>query len=148
MHKLLVIVIAGLLTTGTSCRQIDRDTVYKESFWEDAAGVKAHMDSYRHILSVRVDEDYGEDRGLDKESVLHFKGTVVKSWKGDWKVSEKISFVHWVDYRVTDTTTNKAPGYTLFVFTNEHTNTDIALETGDFGYSTNVEQVLHCFFRK
>jgi len=80
--------------------------------------------------------------------VLHFKGTVVKSWKGDWKASEKISFVHYVDYRASTIISNEAAGEMLFVFTSEHTNTDIALETGDFLYSTNVEQVFALFFFK
>jgi hypothetical protein len=148
MYKPLAIVATGLLATSVGCRETDCDAIYKASFWEDAAGVKAHMDGYGHILSVRIDENHGEDRGSNRLSVLHFKGTVVKSWKGDWKVPEKISFVHYVDYRASTTTSNEEAGQILFVFTNEHTNTDIALETGDFGYSTNVEQVLHCFFRK
>jgi hypothetical protein len=148
MHKFLVIAVAGLLVTDLGCRKTDCDAVYEHSFWENAEGVRSHMDGYKHILTVRIDENRGEDRGPNNLSVLHFKGTVVKSWKGDWKLSEKISFVHYVDYRASTTSSNEEAGETLFVFTNDHTNEDIALETGDFGYSTNVEQVLHCFFNK
>jgi hypothetical protein len=148
MRILLFFAMAGLLATNSGCRESECERVYKQSFWEDARGVKARMDSYTNILTIRVDESRGEDRGPNRLGVLHFKGTVVKSWKGDWKPSEKISFVHYVDYRVSSTTSNGSAGETLFVFANEHTNTEIALETGEFGYSTNVEQVLRCFFHK
>lgn len=129
MHKFFVIVVAGLLAMSDGCRSTDCDAVYKHSPWEDAEGVKSHMDAYKHILTARIYENHGEDRGPNKLSVLHFKGTVVKSYKGDWKPSEKISFVHYVDYRASTTISNQAAGDIVFVFTNEHANTDIVLDT-------------------
>ena len=148
MRSILIIGAVALLMASPGCRETGCEKVYKESFWEDAKGVQPHMDGYRHILSIRVDENHAEDRGPNRLSVLHFKGTVVKSWKGDWRPSEKIAFVHYVDYRASTTTSNESAGKIFFVFTNDHTNADIGLDTGDFGYSTNVEQVLHCFFHK
>lgn len=147
MHRLLTLA-TSLLITGTGCRHVDCNRVYEQSFWEDAAGVKARMDSFRHIPGVRIDENHGEDKGPNKYSVLHFKGTVLKSWKGEWRVGEPISFVHHVDYRASTTTSNQSAGKVFFVFTNQRTEGDIGLEAGDFGYSANVEQVLQCFFRK
>ena len=146
MHRFLIITVGALLVTSIGCREIDCDSVYKHSFWENAEGVRSHMDAYRHILAVRIYENHNEAGNANRESSLHFKGTVMTSYKGDWKISESISLVHYVDYDASTTTSNNVVGAFLFVFTNEHTNADIALETGDFGYSRNVEHVLHCFF--
>jgi hypothetical protein len=91
---------------------------------ENAKEAKARFYSYKHVLVACVYEHHWEDRGPGRLTPFRSKATVVRSFKGDWKISERIAFVHYVD----------APAPELvFIFTNEHTDTEIALETGDFG---------------
>jgi hypothetical protein len=142
-QKLLLIVAAVLLPVG--CRSTDCTAVYAHSPWEDADSAKHYFGGYTNVLAVCVYESRGEDRGPNRLGILHFKGTVVGSYKGDWKFAERISFVHYVDDR--PRTTNAAAGYVYFVFCNDHTSHDIILETGDFvAYDPEIERVLQCVF--
>lgn len=103
--------------------------------WEDAADAKAHLNAYKHVLIARVDTQNVEDKGSNQLTPLHFKATVVKSYKGDWQPSEKISFVHYVDTPAPAVSVNQDPTNRLiFIFTSEHTNAEIELDTGEWGH--------------
>ena len=71
--------------------------------------------------------------------MAHFKGTVVRAYKGDWRVSDRIAFGEGLEDRPP---TNPASciGDLVFVVTNEHTNTEIGLDTGDLTWC-NAEDV-------
>ena len=149
MQKPIILILVCALAVCLGCRSTNCTAIYEQSPWEYEKGAREHFDSYKHILAVGVYENHAEDRGPHKLGVLHFNGTVVKSYKGDWKFSERISFVHYVDYRPSMTISNQDVGEIFFVFTNEHTNQPIGLYTGDFiGYDTNMERVLNCVFPK
>jgi hypothetical protein len=142
------VIAAFLVLTGGCCSSEYNARVFHPWGWENAKEFKGHLDQYRHVLVVRVSESYWEDKGPGRLTPCHFKGKVVRSYKGDWRVSEGIAFVHYVD---SPAPTN-APGRTcdelMFVLTNEHTNAEIVVDTGDFNtYNAIYAPALECVFR-
>jgi hypothetical protein len=97
---------------------------------DGAKELKARLDEYTNILMVCIYEDHWEDRGPNRYALHHYKGTVVRVYKGDWRMSDRIAFVQGLDYRAP---MNPATcvGYLAFLFTSEHTNSEIGLDTGD-----------------
>jgi hypothetical protein len=113
---------------------------------DDAADARAHWDSYTNIFMVCIYADHWEDRGPNKYSLHHETGTVVKVYKGDWQISEIISFVQGLDYPALKET-NKGAGKLGFVFTNQHTNSELVLDTGEFSkYNPDYEPALDCLY--
>ena len=136
-----------LLAAAGGCRCADCDKVYARWFWEDAEGTKAHFDGYKDVVLVRVDEDVLVDGGQHRLSMHHFKGTVVRSYKGEWNISEPIAFVQGLDYS-TATRTNRCVGNRMVLLINEHTNDEIGVDTGDaLRYDGQFKRVLQCYFR-
>jgi hypothetical protein len=144
MKKISVFVVFGLIVIAIGCRSADPNATFFHALgWEDA---KSHLDEYKHVFEACIYEDHWEDRGPGRLAPHHFKATVVKRFKGDWTVSEKIAFVHYVDYRA-PTVSNTAAGLLMFVFTNDHTNAEIVLDTGDFGnWSPEIEDALQIIY--
>jgi len=132
IHKLSAILILGLFAHA-GCRSNRDAAIFHHWGWEDAKDAKAHLDAYKHVLVACIYEHHWEDRGPHKLTPYRSKATVVRSFKGDWKVSDKIAFVHYVDAPAPPKPTSNAPsGQLVFIFTNEHTDAEIVLETGDF----------------
>jgi hypothetical protein len=76
------------------------------------------------------------------------KATVVRTYKGDWSIGDRIALVSGVDYRV-PATTNGSAGSLMFVFTNERTSAEVGVDTGDLGdYDESLERILQCVFPK
>src|SRR5215471_12642634 len=118
--------------TNTEC-----ETALAQSPWE--ANTRPHLDSFKHILVISITEDHWEDRGPHRYSVHHFKAKVIRAYKGDWKIGEKIAIVHEVDSPALKTK-NAAAGHLVYVFTNKHTGSEIFLDTGEFGnYMPDME---------
>jgi hypothetical protein len=106
---------------------------------ENAEDFKQLVDGYKHVLVVRVSETHWEDRGPHRLTPYHFKGTVFKSYKGDRRVSERIAFVHHVDAPAPTNAPNaRSSDKLMFVFTNEHTNSEVGVGTGEFGEHNGV----------
>ena len=132
MHILHAILLAGLLGGVVGCRSSDYNArVFHPWGREDAADFKARLDEYKHIFLVCIYEDHWEDRGPNRYSLHHYTGTVVRVYKGDWRVSERVSFVQGLDYRAPTNPVSSA-GSLGFVFTSEHADSEIGLDTGDF----------------
>jgi hypothetical protein len=122
----------------------DCTKVLAQSFWEE--NTKPHLDSYKHILVISISGDHWEDGGPGRYWLHHFNANVTKAYKGDWKVGERIAIVHAVD-APSLTTSNAEVGSVKWVFTNQHTNSQIGLETGEFGnYGPYMERILQCVF--
>jgi hypothetical protein len=133
MHQFRTILILGVLAFA-GCSANRNAVIFHPWGWEDAADAKSRLDGYKHVLVARVDECSWEDRDPHRLTPYHFKATVIRSYKGDWGVSERISFVHYVDASAPATSTTNAPGgYPVFIFSNDHTNGEIALDTGEWG---------------
>ncbi len=136
---LLVLIVEG-------CCRTECDRICLQWFWGDASETKAYLDQYQHVILVRVDGDAFIDGGPHRLSMHHFKATVERSYKGDWKISEPIAFVNGLDYS-SATTSNRCVGEHLVLLTNEHTNSEIGVDTGEsFRYDTQFKQVLQCVF--
>src|ERR1051325_1861258 len=142
------ILLLGLLAS-VACGQNRDARLFHPWGWEDAKDAHSHLDDYRHVLVARVDGCSWEDRGPHRLTPYHFKATVVRSYKGCWKASERISFVHYVDAPApTTSTTNRTGGELVFVFSYVHTNAEIALATGAWGnYRDELAPVLE-YLRK
>jgi len=125
-------IIAALLALTAGCVTNNYDAKIFGDPWccDNAKELKARWDTYSNILMVCVFEDNWEDRGPHRLSIHHFKGTVARVYKGDWQISERIAFSQGLDFRPP---ANPASciGNLNFVFTNEHTNSEIPLDTGD-----------------
>jgi hypothetical protein len=134
------IFVIGLLAVG--CRASCTSAVLVHSPWEE--NTYSHLNSFKHVLTVCIYQDYWEDRGPHRYSLHHFKATVVRPYKGDWKVGDRIALVHGVDAPAISTT-NGVAGCLMFVFTDKHTDAEIGVDTGEFGnYSAEVDGVIRC----
>ena len=147
MHTYSALLIVGLLAASSGCRSTDYNArVFHPWGYEDAADAKAHFDRYKHVLVVCVYEDHWEDRGPNTYSIHHFKGTVVKVYKGDWHISERVAFLQGLDYPAL-TTTNASSGSLVFIFTDQHNDTEIGLDTGEFSrYDAKYLPALECIY--
>jgi hypothetical protein len=142
MHRFWPIFVAGLLAVG--CRSTDTAAILAHSPWEE--NTKPYLDSFKHVLVVCVYQDHWEDCGPHRYSQYHFKATVVRSYKGEWKIGDRVALVHGVDAPAISVT-NGVAGYLVFVFTNEHTDAEIAVDTGEFAnYSPELDAVIQCVF--
>ena len=147
MHKFSALLIFGVLAASAGCHSAAYNArVFHPWGVDDAADAQAHWAGYTNIFMVCIYEDHWDDRGPNRYALHHETGTVVKVYKGDWHISERISFVQGLDYRA-PTETNKAAGSLGFVFTNEHTNSEFVLDTGEFSrYDAEYEPALDCIY--
>jgi len=104
------------------------------------------LDDYKHVFIVCIYEDHWEDQGPNRYSLHHYRGTVVRVYKGDWRISERVAFVEGLDYPAL-TSSNKAAGSLGFVFTSQHADAEIRLDTGEFSrYDPEYVPALDCVF--
>jgi hypothetical protein len=123
------LVISGLLALSVGCSSSDFNTrVFHPWGCDNAGEFRAQFQQYTNIFMVCIYDGRWEDRG---HAIHHSKGTVVRVYKGDWHVSERIAFVEGLDYSV-PTNAPSAAGTLGFVFTNEHKSDEIGLDTGEF----------------
>jgi hypothetical protein len=140
------IALVAMLVTAVGCQRSVCNQAYSDWFWQDASGTKAHFDGYKHVLLVRVDEDHWVDGGKHRLSQHHYTGTVERAFKGDWKIAEPIAFVQGFDYSFT-TNANLCAGEQLVLLMEEHTNSEIGIDTGDLlAYDGPFRQVMQCVF--
>lgn len=149
MHKFCTVaaVTVVLMAVAAGCRS---PSPGPESFLrlgqENAASAKARLDSYKHIFLACIYEDSWRDQGPREYSWYRFKGTVVRTYKGDWRTSERIRFVHGIDSPVTPDFKSNA-GKLVFLFTNQHTDAEIAFEADGFlYYNPELERVIEYLF--
>ena len=130
MQKFLALFIAVLpLMSGCSASDYNA-RVFHPWCCDNAKEFKARLDQYNNVLMVCIYEDRWEDRGPNRYSLHHYKGTVARTYKGVWRISERIAFVQGLDYRAPKTP-NSCVGNLAFVFTSEHTSAEIGLDTGE-----------------
>lgn len=104
------------------------------------------FDTYKEVFTAQVSEDYWEEITPHQYSIHHFKATVTKSYKGDWKPGERVSFSHDVDAPAI-TTSNTFAGGNMLLLTDRHANNEILFGAGDFFLvDSNVQQVLRNLF--
>ena len=147
MHQVRLILLLALIAFS-GCDQGGDAKLFKPWGWEDINDGRARLDGYKHVLVARIDEHNWEDLGQHRKTPHHFKAVVIKSYKGDWRVSEQISFVHHVDSPApTGSATNGPSGNLIFIFTSEHTMNEITLDTGEWGnYWDELEPGLNYLF--
>ncbi len=134
MQQVRLILLLGLLAFA-GCGPSRDAKLFHPWGWEDAKDAHAHLDGYKHVLVARIDEHSWEDLGPHRLTPHHFKATVVSTYKGDWRVSERVSFVHHVDSPApAGPATNGPAGGLVFIFTSEHTTNEIGLDTGEWGH--------------
>src|SRR4051812_8690577 len=78
------LLIFGLLALSVGCHSNDYNArVFHPWGCENAKEFKAQFREYKNILMVCISEDHWEDRGPNRYSLHHLKGTVVTVYKGD-----------------------------------------------------------------
>jgi hypothetical protein len=137
-----VIILLTVFALLSGCSSPDTDaTLFHSMGCEDAKDAKSHLDPYANILAISINEDHWEDRGPRQKSVYHVAGTVANSFKGDWAVSDRLAFAHYVD-TIAPAKWKTETGGLMFVFTNEHTSAEIVLDTFEWGWHTpEMEQI-------
>jgi len=147
MHKLCVIIFVGLLGTAVGCRSTGTNaTVFRDTMWEDAKDAHVKLDRFRNVFAACIYEDHWEDLGPHRLAPHHYTATVVRTFKGDWHVGERISFFQGIDMRALHET-NACAGLLVFISTSEHTTAEIGLDTGDYGhYDSGVERALELVY--
>lgn len=107
------------------------------------------LKNYKNVMLVCITADYVEDLDPAKPaswSVLCFEGTVVRKYKGDWEVGERLQFARALDSRV-EKQNNARVGELMFLFTNAHTNTEFGVDTGEFErYLPQTDRLLRSLF--
>lgn len=133
MRNLLVLLI--LLSCFQGCRSNALDSAMLQPWgWESADHAKYALQQYKHVIVVRIDEDYSTGGGRYGLTAHNYRATVVRSYKGNWQHGDKIAFVHYVDALPSSMLPRNAlSGEFKFVFTDEYTDSEIALDTGEFG---------------
>ena len=74
----------------------------------------------------------------------------MRTYKGDWNIAERVAWAESLDYSVPSTAkSNRYVGDRLVLLTNEHTNSEIGIDTGNaFLYDRQFKQILQCVFQK
>ena len=148
MIRIYAIAVLVVITTLAGCRTTPARSWYYRGFSYTEA--REHLASFRNVFLVCITADHVED--LDPTlpvswSVLCFEGTVVSKYKGDWKVGERIKFAHALDCTVKKQN-NTHVGELMFLFTDLYTNTEFAVDTGDFEkYQPDTDRLLRSLLR-
>ena len=139
---------SGLLALAAGCHSpAYGSAVFHPWGCDNAAELRDQFQECRNVLMVCIYEDHWEDRGPNRYSLHHLKGTVVRAYKGDWRVSEQIALVQSLDDRA-PANPPSAAGSLGFVFTSEHRDTEIGLDTGEFHrYDAEYAPALECAYR-
>jgi len=116
------VLLIGLLGCGTPVRSGWRAGGLKDDYTVDC----------KHFFLARIYEDHWEDQGPGRLAPHHFRATVVRTFKGNWRCSERVAFLHYVDSPASSVT-NAAAGSLIYITTNKHTDAEITLEAGEFG---------------
>ena len=99
------------------------------------------LSDYPNVLLVCITSDHISYDPDYHGSIWWLSGTVARVYRGDWRMGEKITFAHGLDY-TTPCVSNLNVGALMFVFTDVHTNEPFAVDTGDFErYSEQAENL-------
>jgi hypothetical protein len=145
--RLIIASFLLVLTAGCAC---NCDKVFARWYlWDDAAKTKAHFNASKNVILVRIDESHWEDIE-HTASRAHFKGTVMRSYQGDWRASQRIAYVKLLDYAYPDATRpkpNQHAGELVVLSTDKNTDQEIEIDTGDdLNYDREMKHALDCVF--
>ena len=145
--RLIIASFLLVLAAGCAC---DCDKVFARwPYWDDAAQTRAHFNASKNVILVRIDESYWEDLG-HTASRAHYKGTLVRSYQGDWQVSQRIAYVKLLDYAYPDAARpkpNRDAGELFVLATDKNTDQEIEIDTGDdLYYDREMKQGMDCVF--
>ncbi|MCL4177545.1 MAG: hypothetical protein KJ072_07335 [Verrucomicrobia bacterium] len=113
--------------------------------WENTDHAKASVDRFKHVLLVCIYEDELRDEGPHR-SLYRARGTVVRTYKGDWRTSEGILFIHGIDSPASPDFRSNI-GKLMFLFTDHHTDAEIGFEAGTFyHYDPELQRVIEFLF--
>jgi hypothetical protein len=145
------IVLLSVLTSIVGCRRAATHSWYKDDFRGGFtyAEAKECLQNYKHLMLVCITEDHVEDINPARASSwsrLCYKGTVVKTYKGDWAVGERVAFAYGLDSTV-EKQSNRSVGELRFVFTDVHTNMVFGVENGEIErYTPETDRLLRSLF--
>jgi hypothetical protein len=146
MKKIVYMILVSMFLGIAGCRTTDRQSAFTDCIFGDYANAQSRMEEYKNVIMVCVYEDSWEDKGPHEYALHRFKGTVVKVYKGDWSVCERVAFVHGVDSRA-PAEKNRHAGDLMFVFTDYHGNEEFGVDAGDFlGYDPTLRSQMALLF--
>ena len=97
---------------------------------------------------VCILEDHWEDRGPNRFALHHCTGTVVRVYRGSLRLSERIAFETALD-DLAPKNPQSSVGRLAYVFTDQHSDTEMALDTGEFyRYDAQLAPAFEYLFSK
>lgn len=141
-HILSGIPLVVVLVVATSCCSLNEDARYREWVLSEFNRSASHA---KHVVLVCI---YGNhfQRKPQGYHRLDQEGIVVRSYKGDWKVGEKVTINKLLETAPASEWTPQI-GYLQFLLLEEHTSDSILVNVGeDWDYSPEFEQVLEFRF--
>jgi len=133
-HAILFAVSAGVSISCKSTNSANADARYQA--WCLSA-IKEEAASHQNAILVLIDECQYHRSDLSQ----NFKGTLVRSYKGNWKAGEQIAWSRVVEY-VPDEEPHLA-GTLEFILTDQHTNGLFYVDVGDeWNYQPEFDRAL------
>ncbi|GEM_PF-1163854 len=157
MKKTVILTLLLGFGTGLAGCRSKPDLSWYETAWPNASGwrgfsfqeAQEYLEGHQQVMMVCITQDHVEDVDPSKEnswSVYSFSGTVVRTYKGEWKVGERIQFTHALDSRVKQEE-NRKVGELLFLYTDVYSPNRFNIETGGFErYSVRTSRLLSAVF--
>jgi len=149
-HAILIAVI-GVLSVG--CH--DRDSAESDAHYHAwlLVAIKGEAASHQNALLVRIDESQTrvvpfDSQGKYYQGFMDSKGTIVRSYRGSWKVGERIAIR---EERHEGVTTNWSPrlgvGQLFFILTDKHTSEPIdILGEEKWDYESDFDRALQLVY--
>lgn len=108
--------------------------------------VKQWVGGHEHVIQVCVWESRLERMPPGHKHPIRFKGTVVRSYKGKWKIGETIRY--WIVRESVPDSWTPRVGFLEFLFLNAHTQEPIVVDTGEsFAYDAELEREIQFLLR-
>ncbi len=130
--KLVGLALFSILSAG--CVTVTSDQEAPNSLarpWgrDTISEVSALFARYEHIVLVRVQSHSWVKQRPPVQSTRHLQGTIVKTWKGSWQVSETMKIKTWLDGA--EPSSEDVTGQKFVVLTNKKSDQEIGLDTGE-----------------
>jgi hypothetical protein len=115
--------------------------------WGTYADAKSYFTTYSNVLLVCVYENTVRDDNFPHPwSLLEYKATVVRVYKGNRRLSERIAYGHNLDSRI-EPADNTECGDLHFILTNSQATNQFAVDTGELlRYDVKLERLLNSIF--
>jgi len=132
MDRIRLIIMVGLVAAGLGCRS-ESSRVPLDNPNSTGWGLENIQKASTHsnVLLVCVYEDHLEKNPPGYYHIHHFKGTVVRTYKGSWEVSERVNFGFQLEALPPNIVSNACTGSLIHLFTDFHESEEFCCQPGE-----------------